>query len=423
MKRSCGSPERWFHIESTMAALPDSTAALPAYHSAGSSAKRPAHRSSNVESTMAPLATHNLSGSAQQLAVLQCLEREGWLVTPLLNGCRVAVLSRACKQALEGWPNRLESLKFLETWAHPSITGKLWTRDLVAKKLQWVAHHCSQLRYLVLHPTYPSPDDGNLTEAIQAVARGCSRLKHLDFDGNSVSDAAIEAVAQSCHQLQCLVLADCDVTDVALLAVARGCPKLKELDASLNLVSNAAIEAVAQACPELECLGLAECDITDAALLAVAQGCPKLKELDVSLNFWLTDAAIQAIARACPQLKNLTVAFCNSLRDEAIDSVARGCPQLECLEVIGLQYLTDSAIHAVAQGCPRLKVLDITQCTMLTQSAIVSIARGCTQIEWLKHSMAWCQRWNAIIDGLVPGLGPNAHIWRSDYGQIAIRWH
>ena len=34
------------------------------------------------------------------IAVLQCLDREGWLVTPLLNGCRVAVLSRACKQAL-----------------------------------------------------------------------------------------------------------------------------------------------------------------------------------------------------------------------------------------------------------------------------------------------------------------------------------
>ena len=124
MKRSSGSAEqpadhaadsnaeRPAHhssdVESTMAPLDGSSAERPAHHSAGSSAKRPAHRSSNVESTMASLATHNLSRSAQQLAVLQCLEREGWLVTPLLNGCRVAVLSRACKQALEGWPSRLE---------------------------------------------------------------------------------------------------------------------------------------------------------------------------------------------------------------------------------------------------------------------------------------------------------------------------
>ena len=143
---------------------------------------------------MAPLATHNLSRSAEQLAVLQRLDREGWLVTPLLDGCRVAVLSRACKQALKGWPKRLASLKFLESCG----------RDLVARKLQWVAHHCPQLRYLILNNTYPSPDGGNLNEAIQEVARGCSELRHLDFGCNSVSTAAIEAVAQSCHQLQCL---------------------------------------------------------------------------------------------------------------------------------------------------------------------------------------------------------------------------
>ena len=40
------------------------------------------------ESTMAPLATHELSLSAQQPAVLQCLDREGWLVTPPVNGRR-----------------------------------------------------------------------------------------------------------------------------------------------------------------------------------------------------------------------------------------------------------------------------------------------------------------------------------------------
>ena len=374
MKRSSGTAERWFYVTNTMAPLAGSSAERPAHHSAGSSAKRPAHRSSNVQSTMAPLATHNLSRSAQQLAVLQCLEREGWLVTPLLNGCRVAVLSKACKQALEGWPNRLESLKFLE----------LCRRDLVARKLQWVAQHCPQLRYLVLtsttatalnyssQPSTTATDGGNLTEAIQAVARGCSQLRHLDFDGNFVSDVAIEAIAQSCHQLQCLYLSDCDVTDAALLAVAQGCPKLKELDVSLNFISN---------------------------------------------------AAIQAVAQAYPQLKKLNVASCADLRDEAIDSVARGCPQLECLDVSGLQFITDAAIHAVSQGCPQLKQLGMIQCDRLTESAIWSIARGCTQLEWLKHSMAWCHGWSAdlaIID--VGRLGPNAHVWRSDAGLTAIRW-
>ena len=274
---------------------------------------------------MVPLATHNLSRSAQQLAVLQCLEREGWLVTPLLNGCRVHVLSRAYKQALEGWPNRLECLEFLRPEA------QLYSDREVARKLQWVAHHCSQLRYLVLDHTFPAGD--NISEAIQAVARGCSRLRHLDLAGNTISETAIETVAQACPQLECLIMRDCDVTDATLWAVAQGCRQLKELDVSHNLVSN---------------------------------------------------AAIQAVAQACPQLRSLNVSYCYYLRDEAIDSVALGCSQLECLDVSGLN-ITDAAIHAVTQGCSQLKQLDITQCAMLTESALVSIMESCTHLRFLKH--------------------------------------
>ena len=375
MKRFCGSAQR------------------PAHHSFGSSAQRPAHHSSNVKSMTAPLAAHNLARSAQQLAVLQCLDRGGWLVTPLLNGCRVAVLSRAYKQALEGWPNRLECLELL----HREV--KIYSVREVARKLQWVAHHCAQLRYLVLDTTLP--DGGNISEAIQAVARGCSRLRHLDLAGNSVSETAIETVAQACPHLECLLMCDCDVTSAALWAVAQHCPQLKQLDVSFNRVSDAAIETVAQACPQLERLCVANSDV-NRALWAVAQGCRQLKELDVSHNL-VSNAAIQAVAQAYPQLKSLNVSYCCCLRDEAIDSVALGCPQLECLDVSGLQDITDAAIHAVAQGCPQLKELDMTQCARLTESAIVSIARGCTHLEWLKHD-------NDFMHGMLTSNGLLTHL-------------
>ena len=352
------------------------SAQRPAHHSFGSSAQRPAHHSSNVKSTMAPLAAHNLARSAQQLAVLQCLERGGWLVTPLLNGCRVAVLSRAYKQALEGWPNRLECLELLTC----DREVKIYSEREVARKLQWVAHHCAQLRYLVLDTTLP--DGGNISEAIQAVARGCSRLRHLDLAGNSVSETAIETVAQACPHLECLLMCDCDVTSAALWAVAQHCPQLKQLDVSCNHVSDAAIQTVAQACPQLERLCVAHSDVK-TALWAVAQGCRQLKELDVSHNL-VSNAAIQAVAQACPQLRSLNVSYCYYLRDEAIDSVALGCSQLECLDVSGLN-ITDAAIHAVTQGCSQLKQLDITQCAMLTESALVSIMESCTHLRFLKH--------------------------------------
>ena len=289
----------------------------PAHQSAVTSAEQPAHHSSNVQSTMA---IHSVSYSAQQLEVLQCLDKEGWLVAPLLIGCRIAVLSRACKQALEGWPSRLQCLEFLR------IYGDLE----VARKLQWVAQHCPQLRYLVLNYCYPS--GGNLSEAIQAVAGGCSRLRHLDSGGNSLSNASIETVAQACPQLECLCLAECGVTDAALWAVAQRCPHLKKLDVSENLVSNAAIKTVAQACPQLECLCLTGCGVTDAALWAVAQSCPQLKELNVSLNL-VSNAAIQAVAKGCPQLIKLNVIGCPMLTESAILSIVQSCSHVRILRL------------------------------------------------------------------------------------------
>ena len=98
-----------------------------------------AHHGYDVESTTASVTTQNLSHSHEQLAVLQCLDREGWLVAPLVNGCRVAVLSTTCKQAVEGWPSRLKCLEVEPT----SGAGE------VARKLQWVAHHCPKLQYLL----------------------------------------------------------------------------------------------------------------------------------------------------------------------------------------------------------------------------------------------------------------------------------
>ena len=82
--------------------------------------------------------------------------------------------------------------------------------DEVARKLQWVAHHCPKLRYLVLEPHWSN--SRNLTEAIKAIARGCSELNHLNVSHKSVDDEVMEAVAQ-------------------------GCPQLKELDLSLIHIS------------------------------------------------------------------------------------------------------------------------------------------------------------------------------------------
>ena len=166
--------------------LSSASAEQPADHSADGSAERSAHHGYDVESTMASVATQNLSHSNEQLAVLQCLDREGWLVAPLVNGCRVAVLSRTCKQAVEGWPSRLKCLEFEPR----SSAGE------VARKLQWVAHHCPKLQCLLFKDSNGNSIDVEIPlsqkmESLFLIAwrRRRLALTRLRRDGWAVSDA------------------------------------------------------------------------------------------------------------------------------------------------------------------------------------------------------------------------------------------
>ena len=320
-------------------------------------ATQTAHHPSDAESSMAPLVTHNPACSADQPVVLQCLDRGGWLVTPLVNGCRLVSLSRKCKQALEGWPNRLERFE-LEKTCSTSET---------ARKVQWLARHCPNLRHLVLDTVFQSGGYDLafgrflMSEAIQAVAKSCPRLRYLDLTWLPISTAALIAVARASPQLERLFVSTCSVTDAALWAVAESCPQLKELDVAQNPgISNTAIQAVARACPQLKRLNVISCtNLSDEAIVAVASNCHELAHLYVVAVYSLTDAAFQAVAQGCRQLKALNASHCAQLTDAAMRSLARGCVQLEWLTMRHCPLLTSAAVQALEEGCRQLTYLDM----------------------------------------------------------------
>ena len=290
-------------------------------------------------------------------AALQCLEREGWLVPPLVNGCRAAALSRACKQDLEGWLGRQECFKLEQVFSDKKA----------ARQLQWLAHRCPQLRYLELGivigitgRTYV------LDEAIQAVAWGCSLLRHIDLSGNTIADETIEVLAQACPQLECLYLSFCDLTDEALWAVEESCPQMQEIDVSRNSFSPWAVQAFAFSCAQLKLLNVSHCtDLSNAIVQSIARGCSQMRALILN-----TDNRGDVVSS-------------KAITDVAMISIAEKCPQLESLEIFGLQFLTDASIEALANGCQSLKNLDVSRCTGLTNAALQSLAQGCTQLESL----------------------------------------
>ena len=283
-------------------------------------------------------------------AVLQSLSLQGWLVAPLVNGCRLTQLNRQCKQVLRDWSERLKSLDYNK---RPETLK--WKDDVhLIGQLQWVARSCPHLNKLRLPFGYTSIF-ADVTDAIQDVAGGCPRLMELSIPGYTLSDVTIEAVARTCHELKRLCIAEVTLTDAGLCAVAKGCPNLTELDVSHNPISNSSMQKVAQGCRLLAKLYVTHCNfVNDKGVVPIALACPPLIRLRIDKLFDLTDAAIHAVAENCTGLEYLNASRCYRLTDDAIRSLAKSCSQLKWLETIGCDLVTWAACNALREGCPGL---------------------------------------------------------------------
>ena len=272
-----------------------------------SSAAQPAQPKPTVKPSMAELRAAQTPTTDDHKVVaiwqvLKCLEGQGWLVPPFVNGCRATELNKQCNRELKDFGSQLQWFDAdncsFDQWPY---VGHL------ATTLQWVATHCPQLEHLILpdRAFFNSPD---LTEVIQAIAQGCSQLKTLDLAGHTFSDVAIEAVARACPQLERLEIGESSIRECILITVAEHCRNLTHL-------------------------GLNSCGegITDKAILAVATNCLNLQ----FLNIGGCNCTAKALAQGFPELTHLILCECMTLlrKDpdcayEAWEAAMHRCPKL-----------------------------------------------------------------------------------------------
>jgi hypothetical protein len=166
-----------------------------------------------------------------------------------------------------------------------------------------LGQHCHHLR--TLNISYTDVTDGGL----EATAAGCPLLEELSMATcASLTDVALFALGQHCHNLRKLHTDETDVTHAGLAAVAAGCPLLEELTASESAETGSAIEAIAKNCPRLRKLRARDTDVSPGAVLALAECCPLLEDLYLCYSKRVGDVEITALARGCPRLKWLTIA-------------------------------------------------------------------------------------------------------------------
>lgn len=129
-----------------------------------------------------------------------------------------------------------------------------------------------------------------MNELVMSIAWKFKNLKSLVLrqDKPQLLDAAIEAIANNCHELQDLDLSKSNkLTDLSLYALGRGCPNLIKLNISgCTSFSDFALVQLTSFCTKLKVLNLCGCGraATDRAL-EVMDACSYCIQLFSFLSF------------------------------------------------------------------------------------------------------------------------------------------
>ncbi|KAE8715660.1 putative Mannose-P-dolichol utilization defect 1 protein [Hibiscus syriacus] len=127
---------------------------------------------------------------------------------------------------------------------------------------------------------FPLMVDRCTNAGVGAVAGKCKLLRKLHTDGwktNRIGDQGLIAVANSCLNLQELVLIGVNPTNICLEMLASNCQNLERLAlCGSDTVGDAEISCIAAKCIALKKLCIKSCRVSDHGMEALASGCPNL---------------------------------------------------------------------------------------------------------------------------------------------------
>jgi hypothetical protein len=215
-----------------------------------------------------------------------------------------------------------------------------------------LAAGCRSLHHLRLYHTFYITDVGLIEIALNGA------LTTLCVDGPLITDAAFQAVAEHCPQLEHVTLACChELTDATLIALGQRCHNLREIDMTDSKMTRVGLNAIAAGCPLLQFLRASKCGYVGPGIEPIARHCPRLRALYAER---MPAEAVLALAECCPLLEDVSLGFCKSVNDEAITALARGCPALRSLSIIETAA-TAKGLAAIREHCAHLSYLAVEE--------------------------------------------------------------
>lgn len=305
---------------------------------------------------------------------------------------------------------RYKEVKVLNLWKCLGATSPLLTTLVQhCPKLQVLKLVSWRERFLLSQEFFQAISNGCpdlrqvYLDALVALTQGCRNLQDLTLGRDMITDQCIMEVARVFSNLQALRLDSGRLSKKSIVALARGCPKLKTLDfrgCHTDITDETVEEELTRSCPNLQTLVLADCkNLTKRSFMLLAQRCPNLQDLNL-YGFHITDESIVEVAQQCPKLQTLYLEGCKHLTDKSMVALAQGCPNLQRLGMRYCENLTDKSVMALDQGCPNLRYLE-TRSRKLTEASIEVLVKSCRDLETLIIEIC-SQAMTDAIDTLVP---------------------
>ncbi|CAG8684180.1 17225_t:CDS:2 [Gigaspora margarita] len=197
-----------------------------------------------------------------------------------------------------------------------------WGRNITDKSIYEIARSCYYLRHLGISGGKSCISD----KSIREITQFNPNIQSLNFNNcTKLTDATIHALVGSYPDLRKLDLRDCNkVTDIGIRQIAQ-CLNLEHLALNfLGFINDEtiymAIEAIAQSCHNIEYLNLyGSVSITDKSISKLTKMCSKIQKLELGFCELITDTAIKDIAQHLSNLKYLRLKNCVNISKEALD--------------------------------------------------------------------------------------------------------
>jgi hypothetical protein len=218
---------------------------------------------------------------------------------------------------------------------------------------------------------------GRQSQSALELARTCSRMNvfyreeyvtALSMDSNSSPEDLARALlrvprAHSFNLNNCIHIG----RDVRAALLASGPGRARRIT-SITMESagldDAAVRVIAESCPDLEHLVIGQNSIGDAAMLAVLSCCPKLTTLSLRMDSTITDLTGRRLAEL--PLKHLTLESCDLLTDATFESLA-SLTTLEHLAIHGAA-VSDASLVAILCNAQPLTSFSMIACDLLTSN-------------------------------------------------------